>query len=148
MIVIKASHVRTLANGFLFARLLLAVINYHQNGLNRIINGKGETADFHQRLHLTFYHSPCAISILHGAARKATGKERAIMGVIGRLDDQVNEIIIKPVGARHRQESEETQRPTLEESAPPSQAEAADAPLRDEENATAQSQPELPVWLL
>jgi hypothetical protein len=69
------------------------------------------------------------------------------MGVIGRLDDQVNEIIIKPVGARRRQESEETQAP-LEEGAPPTQAEAEEDQARDEENAKAQSQSELPVWLL
>lgn len=70
------------------------------------------------------------------------------MGVIGRLDDQVNEIIIKPVGARHRQESEETQKPAPEERAPPPQAEAVETSPRDEENVTAQSQRELPVWLL
>lgn len=69
------------------------------------------------------------------------------MSVIGRLDDQVNEIIIKPVGARRRQGNEETRAP-LEESALPTPAKTEEVRAHDEEKAKARSQPELPVWLL
>ncbi|HYE14474.1 MAG TPA: hypothetical protein VD968_08550 [Pyrinomonadaceae bacterium] len=66
------------------------------------------------------------------------------MPVIGRLDDQVDEIIIKPVSERRRGEDDETAarpRPTGEELRPPSPSN----PSRDE---TTVRPGELPVWML
>jgi hypothetical protein len=73
-------------------------------------------------------------------------KERAEMGVIGRLDDQVNEIIIKPVGKRNAPESEAPKAPDRE-SRPQPQPVVKEDRARDEENRKAPST-ELPVWLL
>jgi hypothetical protein len=73
-------------------------------------------------------------------------KERAAMSVIGRLDDQVNEIIIKPVGARNRPGSEAPQ-PPAEESRPQPVPAAKEDQAEAEENEKVESS-ELPVWLL
>ncbi|HEY0320113.1 MAG TPA: hypothetical protein VGC66_04005 [Pyrinomonadaceae bacterium] len=69
------------------------------------------------------------------------------MGVIGRLDDQVNELIIKPVGAGKRQEGDEQTRDDSQKTAPP-QAEARENRAQNEEHVKARSESELPVWLL
>ena len=67
------------------------------------------------------------------------------MPVIGRLDGQVDEVIIEPISRRRR---EEAPSPTSEEapapSAPPERA-PAQTPHPDESSAEAD---ELPVWLL
>jgi hypothetical protein len=68
------------------------------------------------------------------------------MSVIGRLDDQVNEIIIKPVNSRQRPESEDSTTP-LQEGAQPSARTAKENQTHDE-RAKPNAQPELPVWLL
>lgn len=69
------------------------------------------------------------------------------MPVIGRLDGQVDEVIIKPISGRRREEEPPT----------PPQAERAPAPLSPPEGAPAQTPhpgessagaDELPVWLL
>ncbi|HYO90588.1 MAG TPA: hypothetical protein VEQ40_03100 [Pyrinomonadaceae bacterium] len=67
------------------------------------------------------------------------------MGVIGRLDDQVNEIIIKPVGERHKAVDEEAPQAVSQTHAPPPPATTEEK--QDEEKAEAASS-ELPVWLL
>lgn len=64
------------------------------------------------------------------------------MGVIGRLDGQVNEVIIKPVGDRHKPQDEERNAPPQEERPPAPQERE-----RDDDRAKAQPS-ELPVWLL
>ncbi len=61
------------------------------------------------------------------------------MSVIGRLDEQVNDILIKPL-SKERRETEEPPTPRPEEADPPN--ESAD---KDE---TAARHNELPVWLL
>ncbi|HEX8175907.1 MAG TPA: hypothetical protein VF543_12375 [Pyrinomonadaceae bacterium] len=61
------------------------------------------------------------------------------MGVIGRLDDQVNEIIIKPVGERHGAAEAEAPRPTSQKPEPERER------IEDKEKADSS---ELPVWLL
>ena len=68
------------------------------------------------------------------------------MGVIGRLDDQVNEIIIKPVGERHGAAEAEaprapSQKPESQEDRPAPKGERP----RDKEKADSS---EFPVWLL
>ncbi|MCA1557194.1 MAG: hypothetical protein LC731_01485 [Acidobacteria bacterium] len=80
---------------------------------------------------------------------KTLEKERVKeMGVIGRLDDQVNEIIIKPVGERKRQESEEATAPSSK-SGPLIKSPAEKSPVQDEASAQEpRAQSELPVWLL
>lgn len=93
-----------------------------------------------------FYHSPGDHFNTNGArlAEHGSGKEREIhMGVIGRLDDQVDEIIIKPVGARR--EAAEGRAPQTHETqpAPPAEEEAA-----QDAGKTGDTSPELPVWLL
>jgi hypothetical protein len=66
------------------------------------------------------------------------------MGVIGRLDDQVNEIIIKPVGARREAtQSEEPQTPALEPARQAHEEERA-----QNEGGARPVTSELPVWLL
>jgi hypothetical protein len=69
------------------------------------------------------------------------------MGVIGRLDEQVNEIIIKPVGERRRQESEVPLISAAERQPAPRTAGEEDR-AQGEENHKARTQAELPVWLL
>lgn len=69
------------------------------------------------------------------------------MGVIGRLDDQVNEIIIKPVGERRgARESEATQSPAPATTSQ-HQPSASEDGTQTKENREAPSS-ELPVWLL
>lgn len=88
-------------------------------------------------LHLIFTTHPRAIS-----TRKKVPK---VMGVIGRLDEQVNEIIIKPVSERRTPQGEETQTPAEERPrAPQAQSEES---AKDNESAQRQQRP-LPVWLL
>jgi hypothetical protein len=70
--------------------------------------------------------------------------ERAAMSVIGRLDGQVDEIIIKPVGERNRRVRDET----ATERAPRPETEAVeDRRAEETERPAARSNP-LPVWLL
>jgi hypothetical protein len=99
--------------------------------------------------HLTaphFYHSPRAISTLSARRPKQTEQEQVFMSVIGRMDNQVDEIIIKPVGARLRLENEEAQVASPESTPPPPNLSGGDrAP--DQEGAAARTE-ELPVWLL
>lgn len=81
-----------------------------------------------------------------GAERDATAKGVHIMSVIGRLDDQVDEIIIKPLGESNRPKEERTQAASQETvQQPQAAAEKDQAP--DDENREARS-PQLPVWLL
>ena len=68
------------------------------------------------------------------------------MGVIGRLDDQVNEIIIKPVGERAGQAESQPQAPSKPVEPRPSN-EAQENQTENEERPGERS-PELPVWLL
>jgi hypothetical protein len=143
MIVIKPSRAPALAACFLFARLLLTVINYYQNELKRIMNGKGETADFTAVSSFTTHTAP--FQYRRETSEASSGRSEPSMGVIGRLDDQVNEIIIKPVGARRKPESEATKAAPEE---PSPQTGAEESMARDEENQEARPQPELPVWLL
>lgn len=66
------------------------------------------------------------------------------MGVIGRLDDQVNEIIIKPVGARREaEESRSPQEAPAPQPQPAPEEEAAGSVEKERAEAS-----ELPVWLL
>ena len=69
------------------------------------------------------------------------------MSVIGRLDDQVNEIIIKPVGERRKGESQEPSPPAEARPPAPRITNEEDEAQR-EENPQARAQDELPVWLL
>lgn len=69
------------------------------------------------------------------------------MSVIGRLDDQVNEIIIKPVGVRRKGESQEPTTPA-EAGQPAPRPATEEEEAQGEENPQARTQPELPVWLL
>ena len=68
------------------------------------------------------------------------------MPVIGRLDGQVEEVIIKPISERRREEAPPT--PTGETPpapSPPAERAPAQTPHPDESSAEAD---ELPVWLL
>lgn len=67
------------------------------------------------------------------------------MGVIGRLDDQVNEIIIKPVGERHGAAAEAEEPPPVSQT--PASRPLPASEERDEGKAETDSS-ELPVWLL
>jgi hypothetical protein len=67
------------------------------------------------------------------------------MSVIGRLDDQVEAVLIKPLKRRERRDDAEAER-----DAPPS---LPNAPLREERDAessgeTRDTNATLPVWLL
>jgi hypothetical protein len=68
------------------------------------------------------------------------------MGVIGRLDDQVNEIIIKPVGERHGAAESDDRQTGVAETALPQPA-ALEERAQEKESTEAASA-ELPVWLL
>ena len=68
------------------------------------------------------------------------------MSVIGRLDGQVDEIIIKPVGNRNRPETEE-RLPSSQENARQHQTGAEEDRARDTEESEERSS-DLPVWLL
>ena len=69
------------------------------------------------------------------------------MPVIGRLDGQVDEVIIKPISGRRREEEPHAPTDNREAPEPPAPAERAptQTPDRDESSAAAD---ELPVWLL
>lgn len=72
------------------------------------------------------------------------------MSVIGRLDSQVDELIIKPVGERKSRESLETERASSKETKetfaqPQARTEEDAAEGRDKTRTQAS---ELPVWLL
>jgi hypothetical protein len=88
-------------------------------------------------LHLIFTIHPHAISTLK--------KGPEVMSVIGRLDEQVNEVIIKPVGERRRPQDEESQAPA-EETERDAQAQAEEREKDD--GSTKREETELPVWLL
>jgi hypothetical protein len=68
------------------------------------------------------------------------------MGVIGRLDDQVNDIIIKPVGERRGAAESEAKQTRVAETTPPPHA-TPEERAQEKESAEAASS-ELPVWLL
>lgn len=68
------------------------------------------------------------------------------MSVIGRLDGQVDEIIIKPVGARNSPKTEERP-PSSQEKARQPQADTDEDRAQDTEESKERS-PDLPVWLL
>jgi hypothetical protein len=68
------------------------------------------------------------------------------MGVIGRLDDQVEEVIINPIGERNGQENTGAQTPPQPTAEPPQLEERAENP--DDEEAVDTRASELPVWLL
>ncbi|HKS28751.1 MAG TPA: hypothetical protein VJS44_13070 [Pyrinomonadaceae bacterium] len=65
------------------------------------------------------------------------------MGVIGRLDDQVNEIIIKPVSERRNDAEPEAPRADSQEPAPPERPS-----VEEDEGRAKTGSSELPVWLL
>ncbi len=69
------------------------------------------------------------------------------MSVIGRLDDQVNEIIIKPVGERRKGESRGHLSPAEASQSAPRLGNEEDEVQR-KENPQARTEPEPPVWLL
>ncbi len=82
------------------------------------------------------------------ALRQSADKEgNSGMSVIGRLDDQVNEIIIKPVGSRHGQESEDSETPA-QERAQASAHVVKEKRAYNEEAAKSDKPSELPVWML
>jgi hypothetical protein len=68
------------------------------------------------------------------------------MGVIGRLDDQVNEMIIKPVGERRGAAESEAKQTSVAETARPQPA--AREERAQEKESTGAASSELPVWLL
>jgi hypothetical protein len=69
------------------------------------------------------------------------------MSVIGRLDNQVDEIIIKPVGKRKRREGAEGDEMPSQDAATQPQAETEEYRAEDEDKPRDHSS-ELPVWLL
>ena len=70
------------------------------------------------------------------------------MPVIGRLDGQVDEVIIKPISERRREDGPPPPAaPGGEAPEPPDRAERAPAQTPDPGESSARP-PELPVWLL
>lgn len=69
------------------------------------------------------------------------------MPVIGRLDGQVEEVIIKPISERGREEEAPAPAQSREEPAPPDPAERAPVQTPDRGESSADGG-ELPVWLL
>lgn len=68
------------------------------------------------------------------------------MGVIGRLDDQVEEVIINPIGERNRQEDTDRQTPPQPTADKP---EAKGRPANPDDEELGNARPsDLPVWLL
>ena len=67
------------------------------------------------------------------------------MPVIGRLDGQVDELIISPIGRRRREEETPPARPDAEAPPDPPAPAPSQKPHADESSARAD---ELPVWLL
>jgi hypothetical protein len=70
----------------------------------------------------------------------------SVMSVIGRLDGQVDEIIIKPVADRNRPETEERPPSSKENARQPQPATEEDRTQDTEESDERSS--DLPVWLL
>lgn len=69
------------------------------------------------------------------------------MSVIGRLDDQVNEKLIKPVGARNRPEKEPVP-PAEQRGAPVQSTDLEESTPGKEGQQKSGPQSDLPVWLL
>ena len=107
----------------------------------------GETVDFHLSLHTHFLPLSQRHFNACGALKRLVAKEQNPMGVIGRLDDQVNELIIKPVGARHNPERAEGQVPSEVDRPGETQPSAKEEARPDDEQSGTRP-PELPVWLL
>ena len=68
------------------------------------------------------------------------------MGIIGRLDEQVDELIIKPLGERDRLESREPQASSKTTAPEPSTETQVDRTEGEEVSGARSS--DLPVWLL
>jgi hypothetical protein len=75
-------------------------------------------------------------------AANACGRKGAAMPVIGRLDGQVDEVIIKPISERRRDEEPSTPEEDAREP-PPSTETQTPTP-----NQSSADRDELPVWLL
>jgi hypothetical protein len=73
-------------------------------------------------------------------AANACGRKGAAMPVIGRLDGQVDEVIIKPISKRRRDEE-----PPDEETPEQSPSPTTHTPTHNQSSA---DRDELPVWLL
>jgi hypothetical protein len=69
------------------------------------------------------------------------------MPVIGRLDGQVEEVIIKPISERRREGEPPAPAQSREAPAPPDPAERAPVQTPDGDESSAEPD-ELPVWLL
>ena len=69
------------------------------------------------------------------------------MPVIGRLDGQVEEVIIKPISERRREGESPAPAQSREEPAPADTAERAPSQTPDRDESSADGD-ELPVWLL
>ncbi len=67
------------------------------------------------------------------------------MGVIGRLDDQVDELIIKPLGERNRRNTETKALSDATAQPPPNHERVERTKFEDKEN---EPRSDLPVWLL
>ena len=68
------------------------------------------------------------------------------MGIIGRLDDQVEEVIINPIGERNRQENSDRQTlPVTPTELPQAEERVDNAEEKTVENGRSI---DLPVWLL
>ena len=108
-----------------------------------MVNGKGRRGTYQTCISLL----PLIVRHFNPAgAGRSDRKGVNIMSVIGRLDDQVDEIIIKPLGARHRPAKERAPDAAQEtDPQPPAKAEKDQA--QDDANTQARSS-QLPVWLL
>jgi len=74
-------------------------------------------------------------------AANARGRKGATMPIIGRLDGQVDEVIIKPISKRHEEDAE-----TPDEGAPePLPSPETQTPTSNQSSADRDT---LPVWLL
>jgi hypothetical protein len=73
-------------------------------------------------------------------AANACGRKGAAMPVIGRLDKQVDELIISPISERRRDEA-----PPDEDANEPLPSPTTQTPAQDESSAERDT---LPVWLL
>ena len=76
-------------------------------------------------------------------AANASGRKGAAMPVIGRLDGQVDEVIIKPISKRRRDEEPEQEQDSDAPGPLPSSTTHTPAP-----NQSSAERDELPVWLL
>jgi hypothetical protein len=75
-------------------------------------------------------------------AANACGRKGAAMPVIGRLDGQVDEVIIKPISERRRDEEPTPPEETAREPLPPTETQTPTP------NQSSADRDELPVWLL